>query len=182
MESISRERLTAVSAEGEFSSLICRLLILGKAAQLHVDAFYPALDSARKTITSFYYPSTELPDGKHVPSIIYNGNPFFDGQGMENVFQQMLPTHHEIQSFDCQVVNDRHFLDGQAGETLPRSKNISILVVVSGSIKIGEPKHSEVKGFSESFVLVPNLEAFRKKPSRQEKQFLITSQSFRYVT
>lgn len=156
-------------------------MTVGTAAQLHVDAFYPALDSARNTIASFYYPSTELPDGKHVPSIIYNGNAFFDGHGMENVFQQMLPTHHEIQSFDCQVVNDRYFVEEQAGAALPRSKNISVLVVVSGSMKIGEPKNSELKGFSESFVLVPNLEAVRTKGPGKEKEFLITSQSFRYV-
>ena len=153
------------------------------AAKLHLDTFYTALDSVRKSIASFYYPSTELPDGKHVPSIIYNGNNVSDGNIMQSIFvDQIPPTHHELQSFDCQVVNTEHVTEHQQEVDIPRSKNISFLIAVSGSVRVGESQSAKQRGFSESFLLVPNEEAFKtKRHAKQEKEFLISFQSFRYV-
>lgn len=102
---------------------------------------------------------------------------------------QMPPTHYEVQSYDCQVINSNYITPGVEpplaqpkgrGGAASVAKTMSILVLVSGYVRFGEERTKESwdlagnRGFSETFVLVPN-------PGREQRQFLIQSQNFRLV-
>jgi len=61
-------------------------------------------------------------------------------------------------------------------------RKMSILVMVNGSVKyFKENTDGETRGFTESFVLIPNLEAQGPKAAKGAKRWLIQSQTFRLV-
>lgn len=61
-------------------------------------------------------------------------------------------------------------------------KKMSILVLVSGSAKYWKDgADSEVRGFTENVVLVPNWEAQSPNAAKGERKWLIQSQNFRLV-
>jgi NTF2-related export protein 1/2 len=109
----------------------------------------------------------------------------------------MPPTHYEVQSYDCQVINPNYVTPGvEPSAPKPASgrhgggaagavaKTTSILVLVSGYVRFGEERTKETwdlagnRGFSETIVLVPNPLADR---GRGMRQWLIQSQNFRLV-
>ncbi|OJJ44645.1 hypothetical protein ASPZODRAFT_144606 [Penicilliopsis zonata CBS 506.65] len=146
------------------------------AATEFVQSFYPALQSNRATISSFYNPA--------ISTILFNGNPVADGSAVQEIFvNQMPPAHYEVQSFDCQVINRNFPTPTAAGGVKPLSqatvKDMSILVVVSGYVRFGESKDMPQRGFSETFVLVPNPAEGQK--GKRQKDWLIQSQNFRLV-
>lgn len=57
-------------------------------------------------------------------------------------------------------------------------KDMSILILVSGTVRYGEDREQPQRGFSETFVLTPNPSADH---ARGRKDFLIQSQNFRLV-
>lgn len=93
---------------------------------------------------------------------------------------QMPPAHYELQSFDCQIVN-RAYPTTTATGVKPSAqmgvKDMSVLVIVSGHVRYGESRDQPQRGFSETFVLVPNPSADRGK----RRDWLIQSQNFRLV-
>ena len=124
-----------------------------------------------------------MPDGKPLPVIVFNGNIIPDAISFQAMFeQQMPPTHYEVQSYDCQVVNPNYMAEGVASGSGASGKNMTILIIASGYVKIGEPKEAAMRGFSETFLLVPNPEAaVVKGRGKHTKEFLIQSQNFRLV-
>jgi NTF2-related export protein 1/2 len=152
-------------------------------AETHVKKYYHALESVRNTISSFYSPETAMPDGKILPAILYNGNILPNAMAMQQMFEtRMPPILYEIQSLDCQVINPNYAPSGKPAPGAAAGKNMTILILVSGYVKMGPPKEAVTKGFSETFVMAPNTEAAAiKKRGGHVKEWLIQTQSFRLV-
>ncbi|OJZ87257.1 hypothetical protein ASPFODRAFT_206114 [Aspergillus luchuensis CBS 106.47] len=146
------------------------------AATDFVQSFYPALENTRSTIASFYSQPTAM--------ILFNGNAVADGAAVQEIFvNQMSPTHYEVQSVDCQIINKAYPTPTSTGVKLPTEttvKDMSILVVVSGYVRFGESRDLPQRGFSETFVLVPNPSADGPKGKRK-REWLIQTQNFRLV-
>lgn len=92
----------------------------------------------------------------------------------------MPPTVYDVQAFDCHVVNPNFVPEGETGFDAEKGKNMTVVVLVSGIVKIGEP--AKVRQFSETFVLVPDYDAAKaKRKGKASKGWLIQSQTFRFV-
>ncbi|OAL66299.1 hypothetical protein A7C99_3407 [Trichophyton rubrum] len=66
-----------------------------------VQSYYSALDNARSTLSTFYAPT--------VTNLLFNGNIVADGASVQDIFvNQLPPTHYEVQSYDCQVLNPNY--------------------------------------------------------------------------
>ena len=91
--------------------------------------------------------------------------------------KDMPRTHLEAQSLNVHVLNPS--IKPTAGmKKKDAAHNMSLIVQVSGSMRIGQPKEGPLRGFSDSFVLVPNDELGKQDVGRQ---WLIQSQTFRFV-
>lgn len=124
-----------------------------------------------------------MPDGKPLPAIIFNGNVIPDAAEFQNMFEkQMPPAHYEVQSYDCHVLNPNYTADGFEASPEGSGKNMTILLTVSGYVKFGELKDAEMKGFSETFVLIPTSDTTASKGrGKRGHKWLIQSQNFRLV-
>ncbi|PWY86113.1 NTF2-like protein [Aspergillus heteromorphus CBS 117.55] len=146
------------------------------AATEFVQSFYPALENNRSSIASFYNQPTAM--------ILFNGNAVTDGAAVQEIFvNQMSPTHYEVQSFDCQIINQGYPTPTSTGTKLPTEttlKDMSILVLVSGYVRFGESRDLPQRGFSETILLVPNPTTDLPK-GRRRKEWLIQTQNFRLV-
>ncbi|KAI5306663.1 methionyl-tRNA synthetase [Ascosphaera pollenicola] len=149
-----------------------------EAADNFVKSFYPALQSNRKMLSSYYADPTS--------DILFNGNFVASGAAVQQIFEKdMPPTHYEIQSYDCQLLNPNYTTSATptapAADTKGGALNISMILTVSGSVRFGESRTLPSRVFSETFVLVPNpnLQQGRKDP--RQKRYLIQSQNFRLV-
>jgi NTF2-related export protein 1/2 len=158
-------------------------LLTHPAAENFTDAYYTALQSSRNTISSYYVPKTELPSGQTIPSIVLNGAVFDDGDAVQKFFiNEMLPSGYEVQSLDCHVLNPS-LKPLETGRKTELTRNMSLLVSVNGYVRLQEGRSGPMKGFSETFVLVPNEEFTKgKAPRTEKKSWLIQTQNFRYVT
>lgn len=101
---------------------------------------------------------------------------------LQEMFEkQVKKAHYEVGGFDCEVINPNYNVG--VDETMlgpdKDGRKISILVIVSGSVRYGDD--GETRGFTESVVLVPNWEAQGPKAPKGLKKFLIQSQNFRLV-
>ncbi|OJJ41062.1 hypothetical protein ASPWEDRAFT_47722 [Aspergillus wentii DTO 134E9] len=162
MATASEDNLTKVSTD---------------AATEFVQSFYPALQNNRSAIASFYDQTTS--------TILFNGNVVADGNAVQEIFvNQMPPAHYEVQSFDCQIINRAYPTRTVGGGVkLPNQatiKDMSILVIVSGYVRFGESRDLPQRGFSETFVLVPNPSADGPKGKRR-REWLVQTQNFRLV-
>ncbi|KAI9930947.1 hypothetical protein MW887_010602 [Aspergillus wentii] len=162
MATASEDNLTKVSTD---------------AATEFVQSFYPALQNNRSAIASFYDQTTS--------TILFNGNVVADGNAVQEIFvNQMPPAHYEVQSFDCQIINRAYPTPTVGGGVkLPNQatiKDMSILVIVSGYVRFGESRDLPQRGFSETFVLVPNPSADGPKGKRR-REWLVQTQNFRLV-
>lgn len=145
------------------------------AATDFIQSFYPALQSNRPLIASYYTQPTS--------TILFNGNTVADGNAVQDIFlNQMPPTHYEVQSYDCQIINQAYPTPATPAPAAPSGKpskpavkNMSILLIVSGYVRFGPAKDLPQRGFSETFVLVPN------DAKAGGKEWLIQSQNFRLV-
>ena len=127
--------------------------------------------------------ATTLPDGKALPSIVYNGNIKADGAEVQKLFLEEMPaTQFDIQAMDSQCLNPNYVPEGTTGGHTESEKNMTILITVSGSIKLGDSRTAATKGFSESFVLVPSRDdTGPRTPGRELKDWVIQAQTFRVV-
>ena len=155
-----------------------------EAAEGFVDAFYTALNGSRNQIASFYVPTTALPSGRGLPHISFNGELLQDAASFQERFEKQMPwTHFEAQSVNVHVMNpSMNPIDSKAKRDAER--NLSLTVQVSGYVRLVERKEGPMRGFSDSFVLVPNKEeAGGRGTGKQDqgKRFLIQSQNFRFV-
>ncbi|KAL5341319.1 hypothetical protein BJX70DRAFT_396038 [Aspergillus crustosus] len=135
-----------------------------------VQSFYPALESNRAAIASFY--STPA------STILFNGNAVADGTAVQDIFVNQMPSsRYEVQSVDCQIIN-KQYPTPTTGRQLDPRKDFSILVMTSGHVRFGESRDLPQRGFSETFVLVPNPSDGGQKGRRK---WLIHTQNFRLV-
>jgi len=157
--------------------------MVSSAAEKFVESYYAALQSSRATLSSFYSPPSAMPDGKPLPAIVFNGNIISDAAAFQAMFEkQMPPAHYEVQSYDCHVLNPNHTAVGFEASSGGSGKNMTILLMVSGYVKFGEHREAAMRGFSETIVLVPNLDLTTTKGrGRRGKEWLIQSQNFRLV-
>ncbi|MCJ1366328.1 hypothetical protein MMC16_005456 [Acarospora aff. strigata] len=168
---------------GTNSHLLTRLLVLSLAAEIFVESYYTALRSSRATLSTFYSPPSAMPDGKPLPAIIFNGNVISDAAAFQEMFEkQMPPSHYEVQSYDCHTLNPNYTAKDIKSSSGGSGKNMTILLTVSGYVKFGELREAEMKGFSETFVLVPSSDPTGSKGQpRRNQEWLIQSQNFRLI-
>lgn len=146
-----------------------------EAAEHFADEYYTALNQAKDTIARFYLAPTTVP--RPLPHVSYNGEVINDPAEIQMRFEKQMPYCF----FDAESIN-AHVLN-QTLEPLqnPSKKdaetNISMIVQVSGSVRLFERKEGPLRGFSDSFVLVPNKDA----AATGKKSWLIQTQNFRFV-
>ncbi|KAH8693703.1 putative nuclear transport factor 2 domain protein [Talaromyces proteolyticus] len=134
-----------------------------------VQSYHSALSTNKKSIASFYSATPT--------NILFNGNVIADGAAVEEIFTNQLPSaRYDINSFDSQIINKAYPTTTPGNNATANAKNVSMLVVVSGSVQYGA-KDSQQHGFSETFVLIPNVESKEKN----KKDWIIQSQNFRLV-
>jgi NTF2-related export protein 1/2 len=161
-----------------------KVKISTEAAEAFVDSYYTALNSARHTIASYYVPPNNV-SGRLMPYISYNGELIQDGKQLQDRYEdKSLPyMHFECQSLDAHVLNP--CLDGVPAATRrDAERNMSLIVQVSGSVRLMERKDGPLRGISESFVLVPNKEEVGAKGTGKGdygRKWLIQTQNFRIV-
>jgi NTF2-related export protein 1/2 len=88
--------------------------------------------------------------------------------------------HYEPQSFNCHVLNPNYNIGASDINIGPDAsgRKMSLLIIVSGYVRYGEVRSTEIRGFSENFVLVPNFQTGIGRPGRN---WSILSQNFRIV-
>ena len=143
-----------------------------------IEQYYTALNGSRKQISSFYLPTTTLPSGRGLPHISFNGELVQDAAAFQETFEKQMPwTHFEAQSVNAHVLNpDLNPGDGKTKRDAER--NMSLVVQVSGYVRLAERKEGPMRGFSESFVLVPNPDTGKQDVGQK---CLVQSQNFRFV-
>jgi NTF2-related export protein 1/2 len=155
------------------------------AAEHFTDAFYTALNGSRNQLASFYVPAIIQPSGRGLPHISYNGEVTNDAAAFADKFAKEMPwTHYEPQSLDVHVLN-RALLPVEGKSKKELERNMSLTVQVSGYVRLYERKDGPMKGFSDSFVLVPNKEEVGGKGTAKSghgRQWVIQTQNFRFVT
>ena len=126
---------------------------------------------------------TISPDGKALPSIVYNGIVRTDGLALQKAFLDELPSvHFDIQAVDSHYLNPNHNSEETNENSANHKKDLTVLIIVSGNVTLGHNAKGETKGFSENFVLTPNKEITRARGrGKQTKEWLIQSQIFRVV-
>lgn len=140
--------------------------------------FYDALNHGSKALSTFYIqPSATNPLSA---DISLNGNIVSSPADFQTLFDMKVDkAHYEVQSYDCHVLNPNYNIGVSDSALGPdaEGRKISLLVIASGYVKYGKQKNAEMRGFTENFVLVPNLEF----QNQQEKKWLIQSQNFRIL-
>jgi NTF2-related export protein 1/2 len=150
------------------------------AAERFVDMYYSSLESNRGAIHTFYMPATTQANGRTLPNITYNGEQIADPSTFQERWQKQMPrTHFQAQSVNVHVMNPV-LAPNDSKRKQDAERNMSLIVQVSGSIRLGEPKEGPLRGFSDSFVLVPNTDQVVGKTDHG-KRWLIQSQTFRFV-
>jgi len=146
------------------------------------------LNNARHTIQSFYVPEQTIPSGRTLPVITYNGTQSSNPAYFQSTFQSQMPfTYFDVQSLNAHVINPSVAqLDSQKGQPTKKDleQNVSVMVQVSGSVRLVERKEGPLRAFSDTFVLLPNKEdvgAKGKAKSGEGRSWLIQSQNFRFV-
>ncbi|KAL2056721.1 hypothetical protein ABVK25_003115 [Lepraria finkii] len=87
-----------------------------EAAKTFIETYYPALSTSRSSLSTFYMPTSTMPDGKPLPVIVYNGNIIPDPTSMQLLFQEQMPeTRFEVQDYDCQVLNPHYVAEERTG-------------------------------------------------------------------
>ena len=155
-----------------------------ETAEKFVDQYYTALNGSRNQLKIFYVPTTTLASGRGLPHISYNGELVQDASGFQETFEKQMPyTFYETQSVNAHVLNPV-LVPSESKSTKDAEHNMSIAVQVSGYVRLIERKDGPMRGFSDSFVLVPNTqEAGGRGTGKQGsgQQWVIQSQNFRFV-
>lgn len=118
-----------------------------------------------------------------MPTIVINGNAMPDARSLQTLFETQMPrAHYEVQSYDCQVLNlDYAPVDPGRNDPSP-GKKMSLLLMVSGYASYGESGAEVKRGFSESIILVPDVDASSNRGRGGfKREWLIQSQNFRLV-
>lgn len=156
-----------------------------EAGEHFADQYYTTLNGSRHQIKSFYVPTNTPANGRGVPHISFNGEFLQDAGAFQERFEKQMPwTHFEPQSVNVHVLNPSLApLDGKPSKR-ELERNVSLTVQVSGYVRLAERKEGPMRGFSDSFVLVPNKEDVGGRGTGKQDQgrrWLIQSQNFRFV-
>ncbi|CZT47515.1 related to nuclear transport factor 2 domain protein [Rhynchosporium secalis] len=158
--------------------------VAANAAEEFVKHYYAALNSSKggqPPIASFYLSPTD----SRTPTISINGEVFHEATLLQSkIDDQPERSQYEVQSFDCQVLNSNYNVgvDDTAISPEKDGRKMSILVLVSGSVKnMKDDIGADIRGFSESIILVPSWDAHASKASKGSRKWLISSQTFRFV-
>ena len=147
------------------------------------DAYYTTLNASRGQIASFYVPTSTTP--RPLPHISYNGELLNDASAFQQRFEKDMPyTHFEPQSTNVHVMNPSIGPQDAGAGKREAERNVSVVVQVSGYVRLKERKEGPMHGFSDSFVLVPNKEELGGKGTgkqKAERRWLIQTQNFRFV-
>jgi len=157
--------------------------VSAQAGDHFTDAFYTALDGARETIKHYYVPATTQENGRSLPHISYNGEHIKDAVAFQEKFQKMPFTHFEAQSVNVHVMNPC-MVPLESTRKVDAEGNMSLIVQVSGSVRLIERREGPVHAFSDSLILVPNKEEVGGRGTGKQGQgmkWLIQSQTFRFV-
>ncbi|KHJ33792.1 putative nuclear transport factor 2 domain protein [Erysiphe necator] len=153
-------------------------------AQDFIETYYPALNSSkgRSALASFYIKSENTK-----PDIIINGNTISSPTDFQKLFEtQVQRAQYEVQSYDAHILNSNYNLLGYSNSSLSDKdgKRASVIVLISGSVKYWkEGEEANLRGFTESVVLVPDPEAIGPKSTKiKPRKWLIASQNFRLVS
>ena len=114
--------------------------------------------------------------------ISMNGIPQETPLALQEMFQKQFDdARYTAESFDCQTLNPNYNVGADESSLGPDKdgKKMSILVLVSGQVKYS--KGGAIRGFTDTFVLVPNWAAHRPNVPKGTKGWLIQSQQFRMV-
>ncbi|KAK9471643.1 uncharacterized protein V1510DRAFT_419867 [Dipodascopsis tothii] len=111
--------------------------MITRGSEAFIQLYYKSLDENRSIIASFYEPASP---------IVYNGNPISGGEMLAQMYANMPVTTHEVGSFDCHPL-----AAGVNGQP-------SIALTVSGKVRIGADKAKRMCGYSESFILKPQMD------------------------
>lgn len=146
-----------------------------------IDAYYTTLNASRTHVASFYVPASC--GARPLPHISYNGELLNDASAFQERFDKDMPyTHFEPQSTNVHVMNPSI---GTAGSGKKEAEsNVSLVVQISGYVRLQERKEGPMRGFSDSFVLVPNKEEMGGKGTGKQavgRKWLIQTQNFRFV-
>ena len=156
-----------------------------QAAEDFTEAYYNALNSARTTIASFYIPPSAVSGGRPLPLITFNGEQLADPTALQTTFDTQMPyTFFDVQSLNVHVMNPTLTEIGSTANKAQARSNMSLLVQVSGYVRLVERKEGPMRGFSDSMVLVPNKEEAGgkgKAKSGEGRNWLIQTQNFRFV-
>lgn len=158
--------------------------VASEAAESFIDVYYGALDGARNTISSFYVPSSTPENGRSLPNIAYNGEHITDGVAFQETWEKkMLFTHFDVQSVNVHVLNP--CLSGRTDMSKSEAEwDMSLVMQVSGTVRLVERKEGPLRVFSDNLILVPNkVEVGGKGTGKQDegRRWLIQGQTFRYV-
>lgn len=157
------------------------------AAETFIDSYYTALNGARRTLTQFYVATSPGENGRSMPHISYNGELILDSADFQDKFDKQMPwTHFEPQSVNVMVMNPAMTAlpENKKDDRKAAERNMSLLVQVSGYLRLEERKDGPMRGFSDSIVLVPATEEAAGKTTGKldhGRKWLIRSQNFRFV-
>lgn len=155
-----------------------------ETAESFIDQYYTALNASRNQIKTFYLPSSTPASGRSLPHISFNGELVQGAAALQETFEKQMPyTHFEAQSVNAHVLNPV-LIPTENKSKKDAERNMSITIQVSGHVRLIERKEGPMRGFSDSFVLVPNTEAAGGKGTgkqNQGQQWVIQSQNFRFV-
>jgi len=130
-----------------------------------------------------FTPTAPMEGEAKVPVINFNGSMIADATALQTMFEELPSTRYETHSIDCQVIQTNMLVEGRTEAEAVKGKNMSILVVVTGSVGIGARTGSETKGFSDTFVLVPNSEVRASgRRDRKLKEWLVQSYNSRIIS
>lgn len=132
---------------------------------------------------------TVLPTGRALPAIVYNGQTLSNPTEFQDSYQNQMPyTFFEVQSFNAHVMNPSlaPLTPDATGKVKQKEleENMSILVQVSGYVRLVERGSGPMRGFSDTLVLVPNkaeVGAKGKGKAGEGRSWLAQSQNFRFV-
>jgi NTF2-related export protein 1/2 len=143
-----------------------------------VESYHSALQTNKTPIATFY---SRIPE-----TIVFNGNVLSDGIAVQDIFANQMPnSRFDVRSVDCHIINKNYPLPESDDNPPPKTSvkdHISMVVVVSGSVKFGPVNEKDQdRGFSETFILIPNTTVKGREKEKDKKDFLIQSQNFRVV-
>ncbi|KAI4255848.1 MAG: hypothetical protein LQ352_002366 [Teloschistes flavicans] len=153
------------------------------ATQYFIESYYAALNTRQEPLSSFYISPCAMTGGKSLPSISFNGDQIRNATALQVMFEDQIPAaYYEVKCYDCHVVNSNYVAENTEGWPPKTGKNMTILVAVSGCVTFGHNDEAKKRGFSETFLLVPNpVAAANKQRAKDVKEWIIQTQNFRVV-